>query len=102
MPDTGIDGDWATRTADSIERVVSTVRDRTTRPLLLAGRAIVFGLLAAIVGVAAIVLFSILVVRAHTALTGRAWLAELILGAVFCIAGVVLLVMRRRAVAAAV
>ena len=39
--------------------VVATVRDRTTRPLLLAGRAVVFGVLAAIVGVAAVVLLSI-------------------------------------------
>jgi hypothetical protein len=95
MSDPVTNGDWATRTADSIERVVTSVRDRTTRPLLLAGRAVVFGLLAAILGIAAIVLFSILVVRALTALTGRAWLAELILGAMFCAAGIVLLVLRR-------
>jgi hypothetical protein len=94
------DGDWATRTADSIERVVLAVRDRTTRPLLLAGRAVVFGLLAGILGITAIVLLSILIVRALTALTGKAWLAELILGAVFCAGGIVLLLLRRRVVEA--
>ena len=94
------DGDWAARTADSIERVVLAVRDRTTRPLLLAGRAIVFGLLAAMLAVTATVLIAILVVRLITALTGKAWLAELIVGAFFVIIGVVLLILRRRVVAA--
>ncbi len=90
--------DWAARTADSIERVVTTVRDRTTRPVLIAGRAVVFGLLAAIVGVAAVVLLSIIVVRVLVILTDRAWLAELILGGLFVIAGFVLLRLRRSAV----
>jgi hypothetical protein len=90
--------DWATRTADSIERVVTTVRDRTTRPLLVAGRAIVFGLLAVVVGVAAVVLLSITVVRVLVILTDRAWLADLILGVLFVIAGFVLLWLRSGAV----
>jgi hypothetical protein len=90
--------DWATRTADSIERVVTTVRDRTTRPLLVAGRAIVFGLLAVVVGIAAVVLLSIIVVRVLVILTDRAWLADLILGALFVTVGFVLLRLRRGAV----
>jgi hypothetical protein len=90
------DGDWAARTADSIERVVLTVRDRTTRPVLQAGRAIVYALLAAMLGITAVVLLAILVIRLLTALTGKAWLAELIVGAVFAAIGTVLLVMRRR------
>jgi hypothetical protein len=90
------DGDWAARTADSIERVVLAVRDRTTRPVLQAGRAAVYALLAAMLGITAVVLFAILVVRLLTALTGKAWLAELIVGAVFAVIGTVLLVMRRR------
>src|SRR5436190_21886834 len=89
--------DWAARTADSIERVVTTVRDRTTRPLLLAGRAIVFGLLAAMLGVTAVVLLSIAVVRVVVILTDRAWLAYLILGGLFVIVGLVLLRLRNSA-----
>jgi hypothetical protein len=96
MSDPKTDGDWAARTADSIERVVLTVRDRTTRPILLAGRAVVFGLLAGLVGIAAIVLLSILVHRLLTDLTGKVWLADLILGLVFSTVGIVLLVMRKR------
>jgi hypothetical protein len=90
------DGDWAARTADSIERVVQTVRDRTTRPVLQAGRAIVYAFLAAMLGITAVVLLAILIVRLLTALTGKAWLAELIVGGFFALIGTVLLVMRRR------
>ena len=90
--------DWAARTADSIERVVTTVRDRTTKPVLIAGRAVVFGLLAGIVGIAAVVLLSIAIVRVLVILTDRAWAAELILGALFVIVGFVLLRLRRTAV----
>ena len=98
MSDPSPASDWPARTADSIERVVTTIRDRTTRPLLVAGRAIVFGLLAVVVGVAAVVLLSITVVRVVVILTDRAWLAHLILGAFFVIVGFVLLRLRRGAV----
>jgi len=98
MADPSPSPDWAARTADSIERVVTTIRDRTTRPLLVAGRAIVFGLLAALVAVAAVVLVSIAVVRVVVILTDRAWLAHFILGTIFVLAGFVLLKLRRTAV----
>jgi uncharacterized membrane protein len=98
MSDPSPASDWPARTADSIERVVTTIRDRTTRPLLVAGRAIVFGLLAVVVGVAAVVLLSITIVRVTVILTDRAWLAHLILGALFVIVGFVLLRLRRSAV----
>ncbi len=101
MSDPTPDGDWATRTADSIERVVLTVRDRTTRPILLVGRAVVYGLLAGILAVAAAVLLAILTIRLLTALTGEAWIAELIVGTVFSVVGLVLLIMRRRIAEAA-
>jgi hypothetical protein len=98
MSDPSPSPDWPSRTADSIERVVTTVRDRTTRPLLVAGRAIVFGVLAAMVGVAAVVLLSIIIVRVLVILTDRAWVANMILGALFVIAGFVLLWLRHGAV----
>jgi hypothetical protein len=95
MSDPRPDGDWASRTADSIERVVLAIRERTTRPILVAGRAVVYGVLAAMLGITAVVLLAILVIRLLTALTGKAWLAEIIVGGVFCIIGIVLLIMRR-------
>ncbi|MFM2114649.1 MAG: hypothetical protein RI908_390, partial [Actinomycetota bacterium] len=39
------DPDWATKTVDFIDRWVSLVRDRTTRPLIAVVRGIVFGVL---------------------------------------------------------
>src|SRR5256885_17164380 len=98
MSDPSPSSDWATRTADSIERVVTTVRDRTTRPLLIAGRAIVFGLLAAVAGIAAVVLLWITLGRVLGILTGRAWLAHFISGPLFVIRGPVLLPLRPTAV----
>jgi hypothetical protein len=90
--------DWPARAADSIERVVVTVRDRTTRPLLIAGRAIVFGLLIAIVGVTMVVLLSVAIFRIVVILTDRAWVAYLVLGAIFVIVGFILMALRRGAV----
>jgi uncharacterized protein YacL len=88
-------GDWASQAADSLERVVTTIRDRTTRPLLLAGRGLVFGLLAAMLGVVVVALLSITVIRVLTILTDRAWLAYVITGTLFCVAGVVCLAKRQ-------
>jgi hypothetical protein len=53
-----------------------------------------------VVGVAAVVLLSIIIVRVLVILTDRAWLADLILGVIFVIAGFVLLRLRREAVPA--
>ena len=70
--------DWATQLTDQIERVVATVRDRTTRPVLTVVRGLVFGIIAAAGGITALVLVSILLIRALTELTGQAWIADLI------------------------
>jgi len=96
------DQDWATQAADTIERAVGTVRDKTTDPALTISRALVYGLFAGIVGVAALVLLAIAAVRlidvylpesifgeTHT------WAAHLLVGAVFAIVGLVLWARRR-------
>jgi hypothetical protein len=95
-------GDWAAQAADTIERAVVTVRDRTTGPALTAARAVVYGTFAALVGITALVLATIAAFRLidnylpdsvfgdeHT------WAAYLIVGLVFVVAGVVLWVRRR-------
>ena len=46
--------DWATQLTDQIERVVATVRDRTTRPVLTVVRGLVFGIIAAAGGITAL------------------------------------------------
>lgn len=83
--------DWAKDTADAIERVVQSVRGKTIGPLEKAARALVYGLLALIVGIAAAVLGSVALVRIlDVAIPGSVWSAHAITGGIFCLAGVFL------------
>lgn len=50
------DPSWAADVADSIERVVGTVRQTFTDRVIVVLRAVVFGLLIAVVGVAVLVM----------------------------------------------
>jgi hypothetical protein len=91
------EGDWAAQAADTIERVVGGVRDKTTGPALTVARGIVYGTFAAFVGLAVLVLATIAAVRAldnylPDAVVGEehTWAAHLIIGLVFVIAGGVL------------
>jgi hypothetical protein len=89
--------DWAARAADTIDRVVLGIRDNTTGRIQLVARAVVYGLLAAIVGVAAVVLLAILLVRvADIVIPGQVWSAHLTVGGIFILAG--LLMWRQRTV----
>ena len=38
-----LEGDWPVRAADTVERVVDTVRSKTTGPAIVASRAVVYG-----------------------------------------------------------
>jgi hypothetical protein len=100
-PDTS--SDWAAQAADTIERVVGNVRDRTTGPALTAARGVVYGTFAALVGLAALVLATIAAVRLVDSYLPEAvfgeentWAAHLIIGLVFVIVGAVLWLRRRR------
>jgi hypothetical protein len=91
--------DWAASTADAIERAVQSVRAKTADPLERVVRLVVYGLLAGIVGVAIAVLLAIALVRGLVELIDvvwqrEVWLAHLIVGGIFVLAG--LLVWRRR------
>jgi hypothetical protein len=90
-------GDWAAQAADTIERAVGSVRDRTTGPALTVARAVVYGTFAGIVGLAALVLGTIGAVRLIDNYLPNAafgedhvWASYLIIGLVFVMAGVVL------------
>jgi len=93
--------DWATATADQIERAVDRVRSKTADPLQRLARAIVYGLLAAVVGVALVVLVLIALVRLLVILLGLVWEPEvwvvyLVLGGIFLAAGLFLWRQRSR------
>lgn len=89
-------GDWPAQAADTVERLVSLARDKAVGPAIMVARAIVFGLLAAIVGLAALVVFCILAVRLLDIIPGvRIWLADMILGIIFGLVGLMLWSKRR-------
>ncbi|MFN0091013.1 MAG: hypothetical protein ACKVWR_12210 [Acidimicrobiales bacterium] len=84
-------GDWPVKATDAVERVVGAVRSKTTGPALLVSRGIVYGLVAAVLGVASLVLLIILAVRVLTIPFGdNVWITYLILGFVFFLIGAVL------------
>jgi hypothetical protein len=95
-------GDWAAQAADTIERVVGGVRDKTTGPALTVARGVVYGSFALLVGLAALVLGTIAAVRLvdnylPDAAFGEdhTWAAHLVIGLAFLIAGTVLWIRRR-------
>ena len=60
-----IPAEWPAQAADTIVETIDKVRDKTTRPVLTAARAVVYGLLGVIVGTASAILAFILVVRLY-------------------------------------
>jgi hypothetical protein len=90
-------GDWITHLVDSIERYVTLARERTTRPLILLARALVFGLMTAILAMTAAVLAAIMVVRIiENYLPGGVWKSHFITGALFTGAGLFLMSKRNQ------
>jgi len=86
--------DWPAQAADTIVRVVGSVRDKTTGPAIKVSRAVVYGLLAAVLGIVVVVLASIALVRIldvylPSSVFGdtHVWAAYLILGVLFTVAG---------------
>ena len=97
------DPHWAADLADTVERVVGTVRDKTTKPVVTVTRAIVYGLLAAILGVVAIVLLLIAATRGLQALLDlflsrprAVYVSYLAIGGILSLAGLFLL--RKRSI----
>ena len=91
LPGTNAVGDLPTRGADLVDTLVELLRDKTVRPLTLATRAVVFGIIVFAASVVTITLLSITLIRLLTvyAFNGRVWLSDLVVGAVFVVAGAV-------------
>jgi len=90
--------EWPARAADTVEQVVAAVHDRVVRPLVIAARAVVFGLLVATMVLILVVLFSIAVVRLLDvyAFGHRVWASDLVVGGFVTLLGL-LAWSRRRA-----
>jgi hypothetical protein len=95
-------GDWPVRATDTVERVVETVRSKTTGPAIVASRAIVYGLVGVVLAIIALVLVVAAAVRVLDVLLPRGvWLPDLVLGVVTGVLGLLLWRKRRPAAASA-
>jgi hypothetical protein len=87
--------DWPAQATDRIVKTVDAVRAQTTDRAITAARGVVFGLLAAILGITAVVLFTILLIRiVDNYLPGPVYWAYLLVGGVFFVAGLIAFSMR--------
>ena len=84
------DRDWPAQAADTIERVVGQVRDKTTGPGLTVARGVVYGAFGGIIAIACLIVLIIGAVRLLDSLPPRRvfgedhiWVAYLIVGLVF-------------------
>jgi hypothetical protein len=94
--------DWPAQAADTIERVVGQVRDKTTGPALQGARGVVYGTFGGIIAIACLIMFIIGGVRLIDVYLPDAWVGEdhmwvayLIMGLVLVLAGAVSWARRR-------
>lgn len=89
--------DWPVQAADTIERVVGTVRENTADRLVGVARWVVYGILAAFLGITALVLLVVALIRVlDVYLPSGVWLPDVILGGIFTLAGLFLWSKRSR------
>lgn len=92
--------DWAVQVADTIDRVVTGIGDKTARPLTTIAAAVVFGLVIAVAGLTLFILLAVAAVRALVSYlpidphARSVWVSEAIVGGIFTLAG--LFVWRKR------
>ena len=95
------DPDWAPKLADTIERVVGGIRDKTTKRVLVASRAVIFGVIILFGAAVAVVLLNVGLFRGAQAVLdsfldhhNSVWISYLALGALFTLGG--LIAMKKR------
>jgi uncharacterized membrane protein YedE/YeeE len=96
------DPNWAADVTDSIVNTVDKVRDRTTKPLVMIARGLVFGLLAGFIG---ILIVGLLIVGLSRALISffewpfdhdsAVWISYLVIGGILCAIGALLMARRQ-------
>jgi uncharacterized protein YacL len=79
--------DWTTDAVDALDKAVGLVRDKTVIPAQKASRAVVFGLVVAFFVLVAVFMLAIALFRVLVVIVGDVWLAYLILGGIFVVAG---------------
>ena len=96
------DPNWANETTEQVVRLVGNVREKTTVPVIHVARGLVFGVLAAFLGVFAFLALLIGLTRALQALLDlgmsgprSVYVSYLIMGGIFCLVGLFLFRKRR-------
>lgn len=91
------DPNWADDTTDTVVRVVGTVREKATKPLVFAARGLVFGLIAIFLGLFALMLVLIGMTRGLQALLDiwfaherSVYVSYLAVGGIFTLIGLLL------------
>ena len=90
----GIPQDWTVQVTDAIESVVGSIRDKTTVPAETVARGVVYGILIGVMGVSALVLLTVGLVRLLDNWL-RIWAIYGILGGLFTLLGLFLWRKRR-------
>lgn len=87
--------DWPAQVTQRIVDTVETVRSRTTDPAIKVARALVFGTLAALLGLVVLVLVLIAAFRMLDAyLPADTWAAHMILGGLLTVLGAIMWMLR--------
>lgn len=90
--------EWSIRAADTVESALDVVHDKVVRPALVAGRAVVFGVVIAVVTLVVFVFLAIALVRLLDvyAFSGRVWASDALIGTLACAGGFAIWTLRRR------
>lgn len=82
--------DLPTKGADAVDAVVDFIQNKAVRPLTLATRAIVFGIIVLAAAIVTLTLLSITLVRVLTVYIpgNRVWVSDLIVGVIFVAGGI--------------
>jgi hypothetical protein len=85
-----IPAEWPAQAADAIVDTIEKVRDKTTRPVVIAARGLVYGVIAVIVGTVAAILLLVGITRFLTNWM-EVWVVYTVLALGFSLGGAVLL-----------
>ena len=96
------DPNWASDFTETIIDTVDKVRDRTTKPIVMVARGLVFGLLSTFLGLMALVLLLVGLSRALINVLewpfdhdSAVWISHIVLGSLLCLAGAIFMVRRQ-------
>lgn len=82
------DADWTKDLLDRLDHYIDVVRSNTTDRLVKVARVLVFGVIALILGSMAAIIALITLIRVlDIVLPREVWLAYVVLGAIFLVAG---------------